>query len=258
MREKVRIEVKDLTVSYYGVKAVEEVSFKLPFNQIVGIIGPNGAGKSTLIKAVMGLIPREKGKIKINGESAGNGCGRKIAKEIAYVPQHREIDHNFPLSVKDVVMMGRYPYIPLLKKPSAKDHEIVKDSLEKVDLLEVINKQIGELSGGQTQRVFLARALAQKANLLILDEPFAGIDMGSEWIIASLLESLKNKGKTILMVHHDLNKAGSLFDRILLLNKRLVKYGKSEEVFKPHYIEKAYEGKVVVMNSDLKDQKTLS
>ena len=250
MKVENAVEVNDLFVSYYGSRALEGIDLKIPFSNIVGIVGPNGAGKSTLIKAVMGLVPMERGSVKIQGKSS-----KKSSKKIAYVPQYRDIDHNFPVTVKDVVMMGRYPYIPILKRPSSKDHEAVMESLEKVGLLGIKDKQIGELSGGQTQRVFLARALAQESSLLFLDEPFAGIDISSEGIISRLLKKMRDEGRSIVVVHHDLSKADELFDRILLLNKRLIKYGKSEEVFQPHYLEEAYEGKVAMLDKSSEESK---
>ncbi len=239
MKTQNAVEIKELFVSYYGTSALEAISLKVPIKQIVGIIGPNGAGKSTLIKAIMGLIPIDKGNIKVMGQPVS-----KYFKRIAYVPQHKDIDQSFPVTVYDVLMMGRYPYIPFLKRPELKDHKIVKDCLEKVGVLNVKDKQIGELSGGQRQRVFLARALAQTSDILLLDEPFAGIDITSENIIIQLLKKLRDKGKTIMVVHHDLSKAGDFFDSLILLNKQLIKFGKSEEVYKVDYLNKAYEANI--------------
>ncbi|UMZ74259.1 metal ABC transporter ATP-binding protein [Natranaerofaba carboxydovora] len=245
MTVQTAVEVQDLCVSYYGNRVLDKINLDIPLKQIVGIVGPNGAGKSTLIKAAMGLIPIEEGKVRFFGQPAS-----KSYKRVAYVPQHSDIDHSFPVTVQNVVMMGRYPYLSLMKRPDKKDYEAVNKSLEMVGLVNIKDKQIGELSGGQTQRVFLARALAQDSNLLFLDEPFVGIDITSEEIITGLLKELRNSGKTILVVHHDLSKADNFFDSVVLLNKCVIKYGSSEEVFKPDYLEKAYEGKVTFVSNN--------
>lgn len=241
------VEVNNLSVSYDGKKAFENITFSVTPQQIIGIIGPNGSGKSTLIKAIMGLLDVDSGDVKIKKQPIV-----KARKEIAYVPQRSAIDFDFPALVEDVVMMGRYPHLAWWGFPGAKDRRIVEESLKKVEMLEYRKRQIGQLSGGQQQRVFLARALAQEANLFFLDEPFAGIDMTSENMIMELLKDLKDQGKTLFVVHHDLSKAESYFDSLILLKNKLIAYGRREEVFRLDNLCKAYDGKVAAFsNSDV-------
>lgn len=240
------IEVRNLSVSYNGKKAFDDISFSIPARQIVGIIGPNGAGKSTLIKAIMGLLTVEHGGMV----SIMNQPVAKTRKRIAYVPQRKMIDADFPALVEDVVMMGRYPHIPWWGLPNAKDRKVAADSLIRVGMYELRKRQIGQLSGGQQQRVFLARALAQEAEILFLDEPFAGIDMVSENMIMDLLKSLRNQGSTLFVVHHDLSKAESYFDSLILLKNKLIVCGKREDVFKLKYLRIAYDDNVATFAKD--------
>lgn len=244
------IAVSNLHVSYYGNEALSNINFTISEGSIVGIIGPNGAGKSTLLKAILNLIPKSKGEIIVLGSEIN-----VARKRIAYVPQRSTIDWDFPITVKETVLIGTYPTIRLLKKPGRKEKEWALKCLEKVDMLEFQNRQIGELSGGQQQRVFLARALAQKAELFLLDEPFVGIDVTSEEMIVKILKELRDEGKTIIVVHHDLSKAEKYFDKLLLLNKELIAKGDVRDVFVPRTIAKAYGGQLsfledlVVMSS---------
>ncbi|MCC5909483.1 MAG: metal ABC transporter ATP-binding protein [Clostridiaceae bacterium] len=237
------VKIENLSVSYHGTEALQNISFSVLPKQLIGIIGPNGAGKSTLIKAIMGLIDKDEGDIKLFNDSM-----EKAYKKIAYVPQHNDIDLDFPVLVEDVVMMGRYPHLPWWGRPRTKDYQTVEACLKKVGMLSFRKKQIGALSGGQRQRVFLARALAQEAHLFFLDEPFAAIDVTSEKIIIDILRRLKEESKTIFVVHHDLSKAETYFDSLILLNKKLVKYGKSHEVFNIEKLQEAYEDNVAILS----------
>lgn len=233
------ITVKDLHVSYYGKEAINGVSLSVGTGNIVGIIGPNGAGKSTFIKALLNLIPIDKGKIDIFGSDI-----KDIRKKIAYVPQRNQIDWDFPIHVLDTVLIGTYPNLGIFKRPKKKEKEWAYECLKKVGMEEYANRQIGELSGGQQQRVFLARALAQNAEAFFLDEPFVGIDMASEETIIKLLKELKNQGKTVVVVHHDLSKANDYFDELVLLNKKLISFGKVDQVLRPEVMLKAYGGEL--------------
>ncbi|PEJ56278.1 MULTISPECIES: metal ABC transporter ATP-binding protein [unclassified Bacillus (in: firmicutes)] len=229
------ITIKELFVSYHGNPVIQDVSFEVEQGKLVGIIGPNGAGKSTLIKAILELIPHDKGSIKVNGSAI-----RTNRKMVAYVPQRNNIDWDFPITVLDVVLLGTFPHLGFFRKPKKNEKLFAMECLKKVGMESFKNRQIGELSGGQQQRVFLARALAQNTDILFLDEPFVGIDMTSEDTIIKILKELRNAGKTIIVVHHDLTKAQTYFDELLLLNQRLIHYGSVEEVLNPTIISKAY------------------
>ncbi len=241
------IEVKNLSVTYNGQQACENVSFSLPAKQIIGIIGPNGGGKSTLVKAIVGLVGIEQGNVKIMNQPVDEIC-----KKIAYVPQRSTIDFDFPVLVEDVVMMGRFPHTPWWAIPSSKDKVIVNQCLKKVGMFELRKRQIGELSGGQQQRVFIARALAQEADILFLDEPFSGIDITSENMIMDLLKKLCKEGKTAFIVHHDLSKVEKYFDSIIMLKTKLIAYGKCENVFKISNLKKAYSENITTIESNKK------
>lgn len=231
------LTVKSLFVSYHGNEAVKNVSFSVEQGKLVGIIGPNGAGKSTLLKALLNLIPKDKGDVHIYGKNFN-----EQRKSIAYVPQRSNIDWDFPITVLDTVLLGTYPNLGLFKRPKKKEKEWAFQCLEKVGMGDFSKRQIGELSGGQQQRVFLARALAQKSEIFFLDEPFVGIDVASEETIISILKELKSSGKTILVVHHDLSKVSDYFEKLILLNKELIGYGDIDQVFRPETLSKAYSG----------------
>ncbi|WP_034638582.1 metal ABC transporter ATP-binding protein [Desulfofalx alkaliphila] len=231
------VEVSNLSVSYEGNRVFKNISLSVKAKQLVGIIGPNGGGKSTLMKAIMGLVNVDTGKVRVMNQNVN-----KIRKKIAYVPQRSDIDMNFPVLVEDVVLMGRYPHIKWWGLPTKKDRQIVEECLQQVGMWDHRKRQIGQLSGGQQQRVFLARALAQQAELFFLDEPFTGIDIASEKVIMELLKELRDAGKTLFVVHHDLSKAESYFDTIILLKKKLIAYGKREEVFRTDCLREAYGG----------------
>jgi ABC-type Mn2+/Zn2+ transport system ATPase subunit len=230
------IEVKDLQVSYYGKTAIKDINFSFEGGKLIGILGPNGAGKYTALKAIIGLIPRDKGTVQLSGQAVD-----EIRKEIAYVPQRSNIDWDFPIEVKEAVLLGTFPRLGLFHRPGKKERELAKECLEKVGMLEFANHQIGELSGGQQQRVFMARALAQKAEYFFLDEPFVGIDVSSEEIIMDILKELRSEGKIVLIVHHDLSKVSSYFDDVILLNKKMVASGPVSEVFTTDNLSIAYE-----------------
>lgn len=235
------IETQNLQVSYNNdVLALENVSLKIKGPTITGIIGPNGAGKSTLLKAILNIIDFG-GKALINDNEA-----KKELSHVAYVEQKSDIDYTFPIKVRECVSLGTYAYLSLFQKVGKKQWEQVDEALEKVNLKEYGNRQISELSGGQFQRVLMARCLVQNADYIFLDEPFVGIDSVSEQIIMETLGTLKDQGKTILIVHHDLSKVRDYFDQLVILNKKLLASGKTDEVFNRDNLRKAY-GENLVM-----------
>ncbi|WP_284141129.1 MULTISPECIES: metal ABC transporter ATP-binding protein [unclassified Virgibacillus] len=233
------LSVKDLHVSYYGKEVVRNISFSFDTGKLIGVIGPNGAGKSTLMKAMLGLIPKDKGTVIINGRPL-----KEVRKQIAYVPQRNNLDWDFPINVLDTVLLGTYPKLGFFHRPKKEHKQWAMECLQRVGMEAYSKKQIGELSGGQQQRVFLARALAQKADMFFLDEPFVGIDIGSEETIVRILKEIRDQGKTILVVHHDLSKAREYFQELILLNQELIEFGKVEDVLQPEQIAKAYQGQL--------------
>lgn len=239
---EIALEVHDMTVAYQKKPVLWGIDLEAHAGQIIGIVGPNGAGKSTLIKATMGLIPLSSGWVKVFGKPLQENISR-----VGYVPQRESIDWDFPVSVLDVVMMGRYGHLGLLRRPGRKDRRIAEECLEKVKMLPFAKRQISNLSGGQQQRVFLARALAQESDLYFMDEPFAGVDAATEQAIILLLRELKEKGKTLFVVHHDLSTVEEYFDAVLLLNMRLVAFGKTKDVFTQELLQRTYGGKLTVM-----------
>lgn len=241
--EPAPLEIHDLTVAYHKKPVLWGIDLVVPKGKLIGIVGPNGAGKSTLIKAVMGLIPTSSGWVKIFGEPFHQNL-----KRVGYVPQRESVDWDFPVNVMDVVLMGRYGRLGLIKRPGKKDRDIARECLDKVNMLPFANRQIANLSGGQQQRVFLARALAQESDLYFMDEPFAGVDAATEAAIIALLHELKEKGKTLLVVHHDLPTARNYFDMLLLLNMRVVAFGPTEEVFTYELLQKTYGGRLTILS----------
>lgn len=225
------IQVANLSVYKQTQCILDNVSFTINQGSLVGIIGPNGAGKSTLLNSLIGLHAYTSGTIWIDKPSAH--C-------ITYVPQKATVDWDFPITVEEVVMMGRYPYIPFYKQPSKEDKSIVAHALEMVNMSNLTHRPIGQLSGGQQQRVFFARALAQQASIYFLDEPFTGIDAPTENDLIHILHNEKKQGKTVIMVHHDLTTAQAYFDSILVLNKKLLYYGNPGNIDKNHAIATAY------------------
>ena len=237
------LEVHDLTVSYHKKPVLWGIDLVVPRGKLVGIVGPNGAGKSTLIKAAMGLLPLSSGWVKVFGEPVA-----KNFRRVGYVPQRESVDWDFPVSVMDVVLMGRYGRLGLLRRPGKADRDIARECLEKVKMLPYANRQISNLSGGQQQRVFLARALAQESDLYFMDEPFAGVDAATETAIIALLHELKGKGKTLMVVHHDLPTARNYFDMLLLLNMRVVAFGPTEQVFNYETLQQTYGGRLTILS----------
>jgi manganese/zinc/iron transport system ATP- binding protein len=251
--EPVPLEIHDLTVAYHKKPVLWGIDVAVPKGKLVGIVGPNGAGKSTLIKAVMGILPVSSGWVKIFGKPY-----KKNLTRVGYVPQRESVDWDFPVSVMDVVLMGRYGRLGLIKRPTKRDRDVARECLEKVKMLPYANRQISNLSGGQQQRVFLARALAQESDLYFMDEPFAGVDAATESAIIELLHELKSKGKTLLVVHHDLPTARNYFDMLLLLNMRVVAFGPTEEVFTYELLQNTYGGRLTILSevADAVRQKT--
>ena len=237
------LEIHDLTVAYHKKPVLWGIDITVPPGVLVGIVGPNGAGKSTLIKAAMGLIPTMSGWVRVFGEPIKDNLTR-----IGYVPQRETVDWDFPVSVMDVVLMGRYGRLGLMRRPGRHDREIARQCLEKVKMLPYADRQISNLSGGQQQRVFLARALAQESDLYFMDEPFSGVDAATEAAIVTLLQELKNKGKTLLVVHHDLPTARTYFDMLLLLNMRVVAFGPTEKVFTNDLLQATYGGRLTILS----------
>lgn len=237
------VEIHDLTVSYSRKPVLWNVDLTLPEGSLIGVIGPNGAGKSTLIKSVMGLVPLSSGWVQLFGQELD-----QVRKRVAYVPQRESVDWDFPASVMDVVLMGRYADIGLVLRPRRADYEVAEDCLRKVGMEAFAKRQISQLSGGQQQRVFLARALAQQADLYFMDEPFSGVDAATEKAIIALLTEMSKKGKTVVVVHHDLQSASQYFDWVLLLNMRLVASGKTEDVFTPELLQETYGGKLNILS----------
>ncbi len=233
------IEVEHLTVSYHAKPALLDVSVSIEGDQLVGVIGPNGAGKSTFIKSVLGFIKPDLGSVKINGKNA-----QKTKGEVAYVPQRGAVDWDFPITVREVALMGRYQHIPWYKTPRPADYEKADLALEMVRMQDFANNQIGELSGGQQQRVFMARALAEGSDILLLDEPFAGVDAATERAILDVLERAKQSGKTLVVVHHDLATAAEYFDKLILIKKRVYAYGTPQVVLNEELLSKVYEGRL--------------
>ncbi|EAF1106224.1 metal ABC transporter ATP-binding protein [Listeria monocytogenes] len=229
------MEIQGLTIAYKQKVAIDNVTLQIASGKLTGIVGPNGAGKSTLLKGMMGLIPREQGQVTLADKPL-----TYWRKKIAYVPQRSEVDLTFPITVFDMVLLGTYPALGLIKRPGKKEKQLALDALEQVEMTGFMKRQIGELSGGQLQRVFIARALAQHAEIFFLDEPFAGIDMTSEALIMRLLKKLRDNGKTIVVVHHDFHKVAAYFDDIILLNKKLVAHGPVEQTFTEEKIQFAY------------------
>ncbi|WP_280768476.1 metal ABC transporter ATP-binding protein [Salipaludibacillus daqingensis] len=236
-----QIEVKHLSVNYYNHSAIRDISFSVQEGTIVGVIGPNGAGKSTLMKAMLGL-EKSGGDVSYFGKNI-----QSMRKKIAYVPQRNTIDWDFPVRVEDVVLMGRFVHIPWYKRASRYDRDCAREALDKVGMGTYANRQIGELSGGQQQRVFLARALAQDADLFFLDEPFVGIDVQSEEIIVNILHELRNDGKTMFIIHHDLSKVEKYFDQLVLLNQVLIQAGAVRDVYKPKFLKEAYQENAAII-----------
>lgn len=229
------LEVQHLSVNYRGLQALQDVSFSLASGELVGLIGPNGAGKSSLIKALLGLIPAQAGRVLYDGVPL-----RQQRQKVAYVPQRSQIDWDYPITAWNVAMMARTQRSGWFRSPSKASRQIVADALDRVGILDLSQRQIGELSGGQQQRVFLARAIAQEADLFLFDEPFTGVDKKTEAIILDIFEDLKRQGKTLLVCSHEWGQTLRRYDRLLLLNRTLLANGDPDTVMTLDNIQQAY------------------
>ena len=241
---KPSLTLRHLNVRFDSHLALEDVSLQIEQGARMAVVGPNGAGKSTLFNAICGVLPVSSGEIKIHEHGPGeHTC-------ISYVTQSNQLDWSFPVSLWDVVMMGRAGQLGLLRRPGVRDRQLVNASLETVGLMPLAGRQIGELSGGQKQRLFIARALAQEADLVLLDEPLAGLDIPSQEQIFKILDEMKKKSVTVLFATHDLELAGQQFDKIMLLNRRLVAYGNRNEVLTRKNLEIAFGGYLQIVETD--------
>jgi manganese/iron transport system ATP-binding protein len=234
------IEVRDATVTYRnGTTAIRDASFSIPTGTITALVGVNGSGKSTLFKAIMGFARLAKGDIRVLGMPAAEALRRNL---VAYVPQAEEVDWNFPVLVEDVVMMGRYGHMGFLRRPGAADHEAVSAALARVNMSDYRKRQIGELSGGQKKRVFLARALAQDGRVILLDEPFTGVDVKTEDQIIALLRELRDEGRVMLVSTHNLGSVPEFCDRTILIKGTVLAHGPTVDIFTQDNLEKAFGG----------------
>lgn len=232
------LEIAGLTVSYRNKPVLRYLDLELPQGRTVAVVGPNGAGKSTLLKAILGLIPIDAGAIRVLGQPI-----QAARRQVAYVPQTESVDWDFPVTVREVILMGRYGQLGLFGRPTRADHAIVAHCLETVRMGEFADRHIRQLSGGQQQRVFLARALAQQASILLLDEPFAGVDARTEAAIFELMGQFSRAGKTLLVVNHNLQVL-ERFDSVILLNQKIVAYGPVAEVVNEANLRKTYGGRI--------------
>jgi ABC-type Mn2+/Zn2+ transport system ATPase subunit len=237
------VEVRGLSVSYGTKRVLTNIHLDITAGNTYGVIGPNGAGKSTLFKSILGLIDHNAGSVKVLGQEMDD-----VRKRIAYVPQRDEVDWQFPATVIDIVLMGRYPFKKIFSRLNKEDKAIAHDALEKLGILDLANRQIGMLSGGQQQRVFIARALCQQADIFFLDEPFVGVDITTEEKIISILKYLADEGKSILVVHHDLSTVEKYFNKVILLNQRLIAYGDTKDTFTSENISKAYGSQLPILH----------
>jgi manganese/zinc/iron transport system ATP- binding protein len=238
--------IRNLSVAYNQRLVLREINLDITKGRLVAIVGPNGAGKSTLIKAALGLVPRLSGSVMAFGKPFSG-----FDKRIGYVPQREDIDWDFPISVFDVALMGTYGRMRWFQRPSPQEREIALQALESVGLLGYKDRQISQLSGGQQQRTFIARALAQRAELYFMDEPFAGVDAATEAAVIYVLNQLKSEGKTVVAVHHNLETVEHYFDEVVLIKEQLIDTGAVEKVFRPENLERAYEGQLLIRKSAL-------
>jgi manganese/zinc/iron transport system ATP- binding protein len=236
------LDVHDVTVAYHRKPVLWDIDLTLDRPQLVGVVGPNGAGKSTLIKAILGLVPRASGEVRVFDQPVA-----RVRKRIGYVPQRESVDWDFPINVLDVVLMGTYGRLGWFRRPSARDRKWAQECLDKIGLGSYANQQIGQLSGGQQQRTFLARALAQRADIYFMDEPMAGVDAATEHAVFKLLQELRANGKTVIVVHHDLRTVPRYFDHVILLNMRLVASGPTNTTFTRENLQKTYGGRLDVL-----------
>lgn len=236
------LEIHDLTVAFDRKPVLWNIDLVIPQGKLVGIIGPNGAGKSTLIKAVMGILPLSSGYVKLFDREIED-----VREKISYVPQRESVDWDFPASVLDVVLMGRYAKLGLFKRPRKADRDVAMDCLRKVGMEGYAHRQISQLSGGQQQRTFLARALAQQADIYFMDEPFSGVDAATEKTIIGLLRTMTQTERTVMVVHHDLHSVSQYFDWVIMLNTRLVAVGPTATTFTQKNLHETYGGKLTIL-----------
>lgn len=241
------LEIHQLTVNYDKTPVLWDIALTIPTGVLVGIVGPNGAGKSTLIKAALGLVQPISGRVEFFGQPLKN-----VRQRVAYVPQRESVDWDFPVTARDLVLMGRYGRLGLFRYPRQADWVAADYYLNLVGMSGYGQRQISQLSGGQQQRVFLARALLQEADVYFMDEPFTGVDLATETVIVQLLQQLRAKGKTVFVVHHDLNTVERYFDWTILLNMRLIAYGPTKEVFTPFYLNATYGKSYALFDEALK------
>lgn len=239
-----RLRLSDVWAGYDQRWALEAVSLDVPAATLVGIIGPNGSGKSTLLRAILGLVPHRRGTVTLDGAPISGQRHR-----LAYVPQREVVDWSFPISAEQVVMMGRYPSIGPVAVPRRRDHDIVEQALQRVGMAGLARRQIGALSGGQQQRVFIARALVQEADVLLLDEPMTGVDLGTEETIGRLMRELRDAGTTVIYATHDLETAAEVSDLLCFVNGRVVAYGPPDETFEPEVLHATFGGELVIVDA---------
>jgi len=238
------LRLRGVSAGYGDALILRDIDLDLPPASLTAVVGPNGSGKSTLLRAILGLTPVTTGSVSVDGLPAERARGR-----IAYVPQREAVDWSFPISAGDVVMMGRYPGLGLVRRPGSRDRRAVAEALERVGIAELARRQIGALSGGQQQRVFLARALVQEASVLLLDEPMTGVDQATEQAIDGLLHELRDEGATIVLTTHDLESAAAHSDRLLFVNRRIVAYGTPAETFTPPILHATFGGELLIVES---------
>lgn len=238
------LDVHDVTVAYHRKPVIWDVDLVIQTPRLVAIVGPNGAGKSTLIKAILGLVPTASGRVSIYGKPLS--AQRRL---VGYVPQRESVDWDFPVSVLDTVLMGTYGQLGWFRRPGRRQKAWARACLEQVGIAHLERRQIGQLSGGQQQRVFLARALAQQAEIYFMDEPMAGVDAATEQVVFGLLRQLREQGKTVVVVHHDLRTVGRYFDDVVLLNMRVVASGPVEKVFTNQNLQKTYGGRLGILDT---------
>ncbi len=238
------LDIHDMTVAYHRRPVLWDVDLVLDEPRLVGILGPNGAGKSTLIKAVLGLAPMAHGSVRVFDEPV-----EKVRRRIGYVPQRESVDWGFPVSVLDVVLMGTYGRLGWCRRPGHRERQLARECLAKVGMEDFERRQIGQLSGGQQQRTFLARALAQQADMYFMDEPMAGVDAATEQAIFTQLAELRSAGKTVVVVHHDLRTVEQYFDHVVLLNMRVVAAGPTEQAFTAENLRRAYGGRLSMLEA---------
>lgn len=241
--KSIPLSIDDLTVAYHRKPVIWDITFDLPAGSLVGVVGPNGAGKSTLLKAVMDLIPRASGRVKVFGESYAENRSR-----VGYVPQRESVDWDFPVDALDVVTMGLYREIGWCMPVRKKHREAAMEALRRVGIADLANRQISQLSGGQQQRTFLARALVQDADLYLMDEPFAAVDAATERAIVDVLREMQSRGKTAVVIHHDLQTVSEYFDHVVLLNMRVVAHGLVKDVFTKENLQKTYGGRLTLLD----------